>query len=177
MIMNITKNNKAFTLLELLLVITLMGIMAGVALPRLHGTARGQRLQEGAGVLAEFVRQGRLEAVKRRLKVELSFSRDGREYTLKVQDAGSSMQEKFTTFGDSLLDTAHELPEGVRFRRESMNIEIVGDQKPKIVFLPSGHGEPMELEVVNQDGRKAVIALGALYDEVSMRIEKGEPSH
>lgn len=173
--MFIIKNDKAFTLLELLLVITLMGILAGIALPRLHGTARGQRLEEGAGVFAEFVRQGRLEAVKRRLKVELSFSQDGREYSLKLQDAGSRMQEQFTTFGDSLLDTPHPLPEGIRFRRESMEIDIVGDQKPSIIFLPSGYGEAMELELVNQDGRKAVIVLGALYDEVSMRIEMSEP--
>jgi len=151
-----------------------MGIMAGVALPRLQNTARTQRLEEGTNSFSEFIRQARLEAVKRRLKVRLKIVEDGAGYSFGLQDRESRNQENFSTFGDSFLDGIHYFPDRVRWVREpGSSVET----DPVYMFSPSGYGEPQKVFLMDTRGRQAIVELGKLYDQITVRFDNVEGVH
>ena len=64
-------NRRGFTLLELLLAITLMGLMLGLALPRVGGVRTAYSATESAKSLANSIRAARITAVKTRTTVAL----------------------------------------------------------------------------------------------------------
>jgi Tfp pilus assembly protein FimT len=148
-----------------------MGIMAGIALPRLNGSTRSHRLDEGAQFLSEYIRHARVAAVKQQLKVKLEFSLDGQSYWLSLQDRTSQHTEQYSTFGDSFLDSPRHLPGGVRLLRIPALEQSSDDKSNRLIFSPSGYDEPIEIRLADKRGRTAAITLGALYDEVHVRLE------
>ena len=164
-----------FTLVELLLVCVLIGVLVSVALPRLGGSTRSLRFEEGVRELADLIRFGRAESVRRKLKVRLNLDQKGREYSLSVQDAENTYSERYVGFEDSLLDEKRTLPEGIQVEE----IEIGGSsQKPTdLYFAPDGVGVPTKIVLKSEKGREAEIELGAVYDQVLVtkktKLEEG----
>lgn len=153
-----------FTLVELLLVCVLIGVLVSVALPRLGGSTRSLRFEEGVRELADLIRFGRAESVKRKLKVQLNLDRKGREYSLSVQDPENTYTERYVGFEDSLLHEKRTLPEGIQVEE----IQIGGSsQKPSdLYFTPDGFGVSTIIVLKSEKGREAEIELGAVYDQV-----------
>jgi type IV fimbrial biogenesis protein FimT len=82
---------RGFTTLELLVVISILLIMAAIALPNLSGWARNQRLKGVARDLMSHFQFARLEAIKRSTTIALAFNPGAGEvgnYTVFVDDGG-----------------------------------------------------------------------------------------
>ena len=80
---------RGFTTLELLVVISILLIMAAIALPNLSGWARNQRLKGVARDLMSHFQFARLEAIKRSTTIALAFNPGAGEvgnYTVFVDD-------------------------------------------------------------------------------------------
>ena len=82
---------RGFTTLELLVVISILLIMAAIALPNLSGWARNQRLKGVARDLFSHFQFARLEAIKRSTTIALAFNPGAGgvgNYTVFVDDGG-----------------------------------------------------------------------------------------
>lgn len=153
---------RGFTLVELLLVITLLAVLSAVAVPKLSGTLRRTGLQEGAGDLAAVIRLGRQEAVRRGLSVRLTVDRKESSYELELQDPVHNYEETYVDFEDSLLDARHYLPEGIRFVQEDDTPQATREY----VFPASGIGDPQTIEVADAAGQRIRLELGAWYEDL-----------
>jgi type II secretion system protein H len=158
--------DRGFTLLELLLVVTLIAVMAGIVFPRVSRSTRSLGLREEADTLAEFVRFGRTEAVRRGVQTRLRISKSNGAYWLDVQDESASTVEQFTNFEDPFLDSEKPLPSGISMRA------IAGEEHritlDSIAFTPDGIGEPTRIELSGNDERPVYIELGSWYDDVKV---------
>ncbi len=168
-------SNGAFTLLELLLVTTLMAVLSAVALPRLSGATRASRLESGAGAVAQYVRFGRKAAIERGLRVRLEFADEGRSFFLRVQDEESLLREAYTEFGDGLLDADWRLPDRVRATKVVLR-GVPGPLTP-LVFTPDGVSDDLTIMLRNEAGRETSIVLGPGWDQIWIEAGTDGPAN
>lgn len=166
------KPTNGFTLVELLLVVTLIAALTAIAFPKLGGSVKSKQLEMAAAELASLIRFARVESMRRGLKVRLNFERQGREYWLSLQDSELSYQEQYVKFGDSFLDEPRVLPQGVRVERIQAGDAL---RRPDhLTFTPDGVSEPYVLELLDKMGRRARISIGPWVDEVDVTIQWGD---
>jgi type II secretion system protein H len=89
------RNQPGFTLLEVLVVIMIMGVAAGVALPPLQAASRTSRLEASAQQLIGDLRVARTEAIRRNAAVYVA--RTGAS-TYHVQHVGHRSLPDGVTF-------------------------------------------------------------------------------
>jgi uncharacterized protein (TIGR02596 family) len=66
---------RAFSLIELLIVIAIIGIIAGFAVPVLHSVLRGSALSQSGSMLSDFMSQARQQALTRNRMIEVRLYR------------------------------------------------------------------------------------------------------
>lgn len=71
------RRRSAFTLIELLIVVVIIGIIAGFGIPAMSGLMRGSALTQAAGQLTDNVALARQHAITKNRAVEVRFYRYG----------------------------------------------------------------------------------------------------
>ena len=105
-----------FTLLEMMLVITLMGVMLGLTVPNLRDFLRNSRLTSSANDLLVDLHLARTEAIKRREQVVLCSSANPSETDLTAltcRDSDATVFDGWFAYvdldGDDAYDSASDL--------------------------------------------------------------------
>jgi type II secretion system protein H len=157
-------SQRGFTLVELLLVCGLLVLLASVVFPRLNTSLDTGRLREGADMLASFIRFARHESVNRGLPVALTATEDSTRFSLSLVDPDNHATDAHGSFADPFLDEDKELPFGVTLGKLIRN----GERAPlrTIIFQPTGVSEPMEIELVDRQKRRARVSIGPWLDDV-----------
>lgn len=142
---------RAFTLLELLLVLMVVSVFGALALPRMSGSLKHQRLQDQVRTTIALARKARALAAS-----------EGRAYVLVVDGEGRSLRllrkrdplaqaegedPELEPAEDPAPDWAQpwEFPEGVTLQGVERNEEQEETQEAQIVFLPNGEAEAVRL--------------------------------
>jgi prepilin-type N-terminal cleavage/methylation domain-containing protein len=189
---NRRSGRRGLTLFELLLVLAIIVLIAGVSVPYFEGWFAGHRLNEGVDTLREHWIKARTLAMEEGRPYRFAYLLNGQSYRLAPDDiehweelAGTSAgpQQSGVGFPPGMLVEA-ELPEAVYF----YNLEgvqkgqplIGGWAKESIVFWPSGearlHGpdgeERAETQVLLTDrsSRLKGLHIRALTGVVSVQI-------
>jgi type II secretion system protein H len=89
-----SKRQEGFTLLELLVVVLILMVMVGVAIPRFRGTFRHLQLQAAASDVATLLTYAGRRAVARGEVMRIHFDVEGRRYWLARAD-GTSPEDTF----------------------------------------------------------------------------------
>jgi Tfp pilus assembly protein FimT len=158
--------------MDLVLVVILLGVLAGVVFPRLRGSVRAAGLDEAAQRVASVVRFARAESVRRGLKVRLTVDAARATCLLELQKADSGAAEGYGKFADSLLDEEILLPEGVHVGRIRQGEQTL--RATPIVFKPDGVSEPYTIELTDEMDRVVLVEIGEWMDEVSV-VRPKEP--
>lgn len=165
-IRGIRRVDSGFTLLELLLVITLLALLTSVALPRLNTIFSQSTRREGAAVLVAQIKYARVQALKSSLKIRLEFSTDATSYRIQIQDRKSQYHESFKEVGDGFLDRWHDFPKGIRVKRI---LSQTGSSGPvSIVFGPDGSSEVTEILLEDRDQKTLSVYLGPHATDVRL---------
>lgn len=100
------KNQRGFSLIELIIVVLVIAILAMLALPSIQRTLQLYRLETGTSYILHRLSEARLSAIKRNRNTWLEINAANRTLTLKsTNDAGQQISLGFPTY----------LPEGVQF--------------------------------------------------------------
>ena len=128
------RTRNAFTLVELLVVLTIIGVTAAVVVPRLRGGFGGMRAREAALTLAQTIRLAQMLAVDRQRTVRLHVETEQGRYRMEL--ATDSTGTEFTA-APAVAGMTVALPEHVRF--EEVGFAFDTDGSPDVlVFAPDG---------------------------------------
>ena len=125
-----TKVNKAFTLVEILLVIVVIGIILGLALPNFSNGYSRLQLNKTADDLLSISRWAQAMAISQERIYALSFSGDRHSYKLirtKLNE-GEDDQDSFEPVQGS-LGRMHKVPDAI----------VLSIQEDRIEFYPDGN--------------------------------------
>ena len=78
------KTDSGFTLMELMVVIAIVGILCGIAIPSYLGRLPARRMESAAGEINTAIRVARLSAVKENTSAILIFDVDDESYSITV---------------------------------------------------------------------------------------------
>ncbi|MGE0710178.1 MAG: Tfp pilus assembly protein FimT/FimU [Planctomycetota bacterium] len=153
--MNLTRHQRTFTLLEILLVVAVIGILAGLTVPRMSGSTKRHRLEAQARTMVGLARKARALAAG-----------EGRTYVLLVDPAGRELrlvrQRDPLAEPDDAKDPELEVPADERWARplsfeEDVTLDraLVEDEEQKL----SGSGAEPLLVPFRPDGTSDAVQL------------------
>jgi type II secretion system protein H len=140
-----------FTLLELIVVMTLLSVMLALAAPRLSGFMSGRDINEECRRLVALTRLARGEAIGRSERMELWIAPDKGEYGLRPESPTLREQEPFPRF---------RLAAKLGLEVEPPTLNEQGEAA--ILFWPDGtidENSPWKLTLTEQKQARRVIAL------------------
>ncbi len=134
------RQSRGFTLVELIIVITLIGAMVAIAIPSMTNWSSSYQLKAATRDLYSAALKARSEAAKRHANCALTFNIAGQDYIVYV-DA----ERDFKFDGTEEIILQQTLPAGIRFDTskgggDGLAIANSNDTpaKPSIVFRPNG---------------------------------------
>jgi type II secretion system protein H len=154
---------KAFTLIELVIVLAIIGIVAGVAAPYLAGAALSRnRLSRDANRLAAVARQARNLAVCTARQRVLHL--DGRtgEYWVTAAETGSPAGREAETTEDESTLLNGRLSEGVRFTALGGANRDAGCQTASFRFSPQGWADVATIRLMDGNGQGRTLTITPL---------------
>ncbi len=175
-----------FTLIEVLVVIVVLAIVAGVAIPDMGSAAATARLDAGARRVADLADWCYRSAIA-----------SGRVHALLIEDEGRSLQvvaesRPRPTAGEPIVPVGsstpagtppelepvslpgmlgRSLPEGIRVSDASFYEEDLADQDPnrvRILFFPDGTTEFAGIELVGERGARRKVRINGLSGRINL---------
>jgi prepilin-type N-terminal cleavage/methylation domain-containing protein len=141
------------TLLELLIVVTIIGVVAGVSFPAVTSGLAGVRLSSASGSLARFLTSSMNRVDRHEQAAAIVIS--PRENLVAVYTAGSGDKP------ESRLD----LPQG---------ISIEGDEPRRYLFLPGGTVPRMAVVLRNEKGARRSVQIDPVTGVPNIQRMDGE---
>jgi len=136
---------KGFTLLELMLTITVAGVILGLGIPNLTQFIRNNRITSAANDMLAAIHMARTEAVKRRAWTTLCFSTDPASATPACDGNGT---QGWVVFADADADLTVDGGEDVLLRHDPLpttlllNVNGGAANDGYIAFSGSGFARP-----------------------------------
>ena len=139
---------RAFTLLELILVLAIIAIVVGMAVPRLHGFARGRQTAQCAEQIVALTRYARSQAITHGVPYRLNLDSSNGTYWLTMQQDDG----QFVQFANN-VGFQFKAPDKTRL---SWNAPMQQDGQ-YIQFQPNGRVDQAEIRIVDAEGLTYVI--------------------
>ena len=136
-------SENAFTLVEMLLVVTIIGVLVAVAMPRYAGSFGFMKLRSGAYDVAATVEYAQSMSILQERTLRFSVSDDGRRCWISEEDP-SVDRKAFPT-------TTCELPDGVEIKGIDFTDPLAGGGS-YVEFHPDGDCEPCAIRVIARSG-------------------------
>ena len=149
--------NRAFTLLEAVVVLFLIGILIGLSVPRFSSVTQDLRLANSARNLAKLLTYAQQRAVVERVSYQAVFDVQGASYWLVRLEQGEGEASVFRIEGR--YGKIVTLPPGIEFRFPAQ----------PILFYPDGNSDPFSIELSAQ-GRRFILTHG--FGHVRIHEEK-----
>ena len=145
-----TKLNKAFTLIEILLVVIIVGIVLGLAAPNFSSGYSHFQLNKTADDLLSVSRWAQAMAVGQERAYALSFSDDRHSYSLVRSKVGNDQINAQINDDPNNQDT-FEPVNGTLGRMHTIPDTIHLDTQDRIEFYPDGTIDSATIELASLD--------------------------
>ncbi|MEW6236744.1 MAG: prepilin-type N-terminal cleavage/methylation domain-containing protein [Candidatus Omnitrophota bacterium] len=158
-------DRAGFTLLELIMVVTIMAVLAGAIVPNLNSYFSGNTIKNATSTLGYIIRFARSAAVERSVRTKISFNPENGDVIFSVEE-------------DPSLQPGVYVPEPVpvaypkEYKKEVKVAGIVknslfGSQaENELTFNPDGSTSDAFIYLADRDGRKNTIAIVGLTGQV-----------
>ncbi|MBU0714538.1 MAG: prepilin-type N-terminal cleavage/methylation domain-containing protein [Verrucomicrobia bacterium] len=141
--------SSAFTLIELLLVIVVMGIAVAIAMPSFVRSIQGQRLSAAARTLSTVARYARSMAVLKQSDLALTFNLANGQVDLV------SSNTAMPSFSRAI--------DGVRLQEVTIEgADPVTEGTCRVPFLRNGACVPFAVTIADQNGNYVILKVDAL---------------
>jgi len=169
-------NRRAFTLVEMLLVLAIIGIITAITIPRLGGVIKGSRLKSASRTVIRLGRYARSMAVLHQRPAVIVFDIDGGEIAVNIDNSRMSHQQQSSgndqqPSEDEESETEKEATDkerewGMKVKLDKVRIAsvIYGDNgknfetgKCSIVYETNGRCTPYSVKLQGDDGRCVVV--------------------
>jgi prepilin-type N-terminal cleavage/methylation domain-containing protein len=128
------RNQPGFTLVEGLIVVILIGIAIGIALPTVGSTLASMKVQRAATVVASDLRLGPSIAARQRLPVTLDLNTAARRYTLTDRTSGTVMVTRDLSLGEYSISSMASSSTAITFFPGGLASDDL-----RVVILTGGH--------------------------------------
>jgi prepilin-type N-terminal cleavage/methylation domain-containing protein len=147
-----TKRRRAFTLIEMTVVITILAVMSAAVMPNLVAIKRSRELRELEWALQRLPGQARDEARQRNARVFLSI--DGDDLVLSQITAANGDADD-----SSEPEEIKRVPLGDNLRIDAVRkgTEIISSSEWKWTAYPDGSSDNANLAVVEGDNTKSLV--------------------
>lgn len=145
------------TLIEMMMVVTIIGIMAGVFFPAISGGLDSVRMASASDSIAAFLNSALNRAERRQEVIEITISMKDNAITLFSTEPGFERRLK--------------LPDGIRIMAVLPAIEEQEEVR-RFVLQPGGTPPRVGVEIVNSRGGRRIVRVDPMTG--SPRIERPE---
>ena len=172
---SVTGNDRrGFTLVELIVVVAIVAVLAGMIAPRMFGAGSSARLKQSARRLLATAKYARDYAATRRCKCRLVIDPEKQQYRLLRQKDPEHEPNEFVGL-DTSLGKTEGLGEGLRFGRIRIEPRQGRDEKNQeancISFEPAGQADTAAIEVTDGEQTYSLLVMGHTG---YARLEEGE---
>jgi len=154
---NAPVESEGFTLLEILIVITIMGVLLLTARPSFKNTYRNLKISTTSKKIASFISYARQKAILERVKYRLNFDYQGKKYWLTVEKDPVNYPDYYVEVKSKFGKQTY-LPEEV-------TIESYIDF---ITFYPDGKIDKNSLTLKSEWGDEYILHLGRRVNHVKI---------
>lgn len=164
-----------YTLIEILLVVVIIMVTAGISVPKFAESMKGAKLRTSARSVITAHRYARSTAVLHQKFMAIYFyTEQGKMEVVSLTPAGSGAGE--ATFGEGpgeepvyqvTIDRERSLAEGVRF--EDVEMEVPGQQEREafwVNYFPSGTCDAYTLRLEDDSGRAMMVEIDPISGQV-----------
>jgi prepilin-type N-terminal cleavage/methylation domain-containing protein len=147
------RHKKGFTLMELVLVLTVIAICAAIAAPNLRGFAKGRMLPNTATALVSAARWCRVQALSEGVEYRLNFdTNNGKWWATKADDTGTNFVNVDDDYGREFTVPEGIAIESVAFPSESQ----ASNQGVFIAFRAGGKTDPATITLASESNNVKV---------------------
>lgn len=139
-----------FTLVELMLVITIIAIMTAVALPNMRSSLFRNPLKNATDSISRLVDYARSEAILRNQEVRMTFDQENGEIVIEALANSMQAEEPLVTL-EPPLQQVEGFGDTVNLREIVKNTLTETGQPNRITFNPDGSTNDTMIYLVQQD--------------------------
>lgn len=150
---------RATTLLELMMVMTVMALMMGVLFPVMKGMNDKNKLRTTARELVALMKYARVEAVMGQRRTEVFLDTDKREYWLDLREPDPKTGQYKPTKENKKhqLEQKRSLPPQIWFDKvEAQETNIIKEKLVAVDFYPDGSASQLYFTLANERSQLTV---------------------
>ena len=147
----VTGHVCAFTLIEIMIVVAIMGLIAAIGVPSILQTFRTEGMRKAVSDVQDVCAEARQDAILYNKTTAVIFYPQPQDRRFAVEDAAGGVNKS------SGRVTSSSLPVGVEFAMLDINLQDFGASKwARVFFYPDGTSDEMTLVLLSQGERRKI---------------------
>jgi general secretion pathway protein H len=161
-------HRSGFTLFELLVVLTLVGLIAALVAPKLGGTYNRLHLRTAARDLAAVMRYARSQAVTRGRSIQVSYHESTRHIVVSLLSDEAYGTPDTQAANETFRLRHYPLPEGLEMATAGVPVPGGGTPHAVAIFFATGNAAGSPLALVDMSGRTRTIVVDNITGAVTI---------
>lgn len=141
----VTNNNRGVTLIEMMIVVTLIALVAGLSYPSVSAGVDSLRLRSASDAIVAFLNTALNRAERRQQVIEIWISPRENTMTARSEDRGFTRR----------LD----LPEPIHIVSVQPADPVSPDEPRRFLCYPGGSVPAIGIEIANREGRRRMVSV------------------
>lgn len=159
-LIGLTRKNKSFTLVELLIVAIIMGILTGLAIPYVRTSFLDIQSKDTCWHIMALMRYAQTRSIIERTRYKANFDIVENRYWLSFQKEPEDTLDKYDRIKTSIGRT-YLLPEGMKI--DNMTLE------GSIIFYPDGTSDNVEIYFSNKNQKRFGIEVSGVTGHIELK--------
>lgn len=152
--------SKGVTLVEMMIVVAIVGLIAGISFPAVSAGIESIRLSSASDTLASFLNQALNRAERRQEVVELDILPKQGTLTMRSMEPG--------------FERKLEMPQGVTIEAVWPKVEEPADAPRRFILMPGGTAPRIGIQIANQRGSKRIVRVDPITGAPQIEVPESK---